>query len=176
MLVRVQHSAAMATSGPPRAAAEVGIPEGSDGEGSAAVPVGVGVGEPNGPEWFQPVIRLLAETQYELATRSTAQPHKPRGALASLKLEEFRGGRETTTHQYRAWKKSTVIIQKLYALTDAELPLVIYTQVKGRAKQLLEILEVSDLEKPGGLEMVWKVLDRAHEKMEHERAADTYGA
>ena len=35
---------------------------------------------------------------------------------------------------------------------------------------------MSDLEKPTGLEMVWKILDRAHERMEHERADDAYGA
>ena len=152
-----------------------------DSEVSAASETG-GDGVPRGgvpttdvPVWLQPIIQILAETQLELATKG-GSGGKPRGVLASLKLEEFRGGRETTTRQYRAWKKQTVITQKLYGLTDAELALIIYTQVRGRAKQLLEILEVTDLEKPDGLEMVWKILDRAHERMEHERADDAYGA
>ena len=51
-----------------------------------------------------------------------------------------------------------------------------YSQVKGRAKQLLEILEVSDLEKPTGQDICRKILDRAHQSMEHERADDAYGA
>ena len=81
-----------------------------DGEVSAASGTG-GDGVPRGgdpsmdaPAWLQPIIRILAETQLELATKGSG--HKPRGALATLKLEEFRGGRETTTHQYRAWKEA----------------------------------------------------------------------
>ena len=117
---------------------------------------------------------MLAETQQELATKSGSA--KPRTTLASLRLEELRGGREVTTHQYRAWKKQTPIIHKLHDLKDSELAFIVYSQEKGRTKQLLEILEASDLEKPTGLEMVWKILDRAHERMEHERADDAYGA
>ncbi len=63
-----------------------------------------------------------------------------------------------------------LITQRLHGSSDPELALVMYTQVKGRAKQLLEILEVKDLEQPGGLAMIWSILDRAHEPMEHERA------
>ena len=54
--------------------------------------------------------------------------------------------------------------------------MLIYSTVRGRAKQLLEVLEVADLEKPGGLAMVWTILDRAHERMDHERADDAYTA
>ena len=35
---------------------------------------------------------------------------------------------------------------------------------------------MADLERPDGLVTVWKILDRAHEQMEHERADDAYGA
>ena len=166
-----QHSAATGAGGggglsggdPQQSASRGGVPTGGDSSTDA-------------PMWLQPIIQILAETQLELATKGTNNPVKPRAALATLKLEEFRGGRETTTYQYRAWKKQAMITQKLYGLTDAELALIIYTQARGRAKQLLEILEVDDLEKPDGLEMVWKILDRAHERMEHERADDAYSA
>ncbi len=70
--------------------------------------------------------------------------------------------RGTTTHQYRSWRKQVLITQRWHGLSDPELALVMYTQVKGRAKQLLEILEVKDLEQPGGLAMIWSILDRAH--------------
>ncbi len=73
--------------------------------------------------------------------------------MATLKLEEFRGGRETTTHQHRNWRKQLHITQRLHGLLNSEMALIIYMQVKGRAKQL-EVLEVTDLEKPGGLAMV----------------------
>ena len=163
------------------------VPDSPHGDPSGGAPAEVDEdgdprdGDPSGgaptadvPAWLQPVLRILAETQLELATKSGDR--KSRTALASLKLEEFRGGRETTTHKYRAWKKQTVITQELYGLTDAELALTIYSQVRGRAKQLLEVLEVSDLKRPDGLATVWKILDRAHEQMEHERADDAYGA
>ena len=125
------------------------------------------------PEWLQPVLRMMAETQRDLVGRGA---NKPKHGLSTLRLDEFRGGRETTTHQYRSWRKQVQIMQRLHGLTDPEMALVLYTQVKGRAKQLLEVLELSDLEKPGGLAMVWSILDRAHERMEHERADDAYGA
>ncbi len=48
--------------------------------------------------------------------------------------------------------------------------------MKGRAKQILEGLEVKDFEQPGGLAMVCSILDRARERLEHERANDAYGA
>ena len=48
------------------------------------------------PAWLQPVLRILAETQLELATKTGER--RPRTAVSTVKLEEFRGGRETTTH------------------------------------------------------------------------------
>ena len=96
------------------------------------------------PKWLQSVLRMMAETHREILSRSAAT--KPKHGLATLRLDEFRGGRETTTHQYRSWRKQVLITQRLHGLSDPELALVMYTQVKGRAKQLLEILEVKDLE------------------------------
>ena len=71
---------------------------------------------------------------------------KPRMALATLKLEEFRGGREVTKHQYRAWKKQAQITQRLHGRTDTEMAFIIYNQAKARVKKVLEVLEVDDLE------------------------------
>ena len=129
-----------------------------------------GAGEPRAgePRWLPPVLRMMADTQSELANRLTT---KLQTVLAELKLEEFRGGRETTTHQHRNWRNRVQITQRLHGLSDSEMALTIYTQVKGRAKQLLEVLEVTDLEKPGGL-----TLDGAHERMEHKRTEDAYAA
>ena len=46
--------------------------------------------------------------------------------------------------------------------------------MKSKAKDLLEILEIEDLKKEDGLLTAWSILDKAHEKMEHERADDAY--
>ena len=93
---------------------EQGVPfsESEDGElGSAASDLD-GAGEPRAgePRWLPPVLRMMAETQRELPNRLTT---KPRAALATRKLEEFRGGRQTTTHQYRSWKKKVLINPKM---------------------------------------------------------------
>ena len=102
----------------------------SETDDGAEVPTAFGTGReagasgtPDAPAWLQPILRLLAETQHELAAKSGSV--KPRTALASLRVEEFRGGREVTTHQYRAWKKHTQIIQKLHGLKDSELAFII---------------------------------------------------
>ena len=170
--------------------ADVSDPEGAAGSGEN-VPAGrsseisgdeesavsgsvTGMSRVREPKWLQSVLRMMAETHREIESRSATT--KPKHGLATLRLDEFRGGRETTTHQYRSWRKQVLITQRLHGLSDPELALVMYTQVKGRAKQLLEILEVKDLEQPGGLAMIWSILDRAHERMEHERADDAYAA
>ncbi len=46
----------------------------------------------------------------------------------------------------------------LCKLTDAVLALVIYSQVKGNSKTMLDILETENLKQKDGLSMVWKTL------------------
>ena len=53
--------------------------------------------------------------------------------LSTIKLDEFSGGQGVSAHQYRTWKKSVKITQELNGLTDNELALLIYSQVKGKA-------------------------------------------
>ncbi len=84
------------------------------------------------------MLRMLAETQYESATRFST---RPKAILPNLKFDELRGGRETTTHQYRSWKRQVQITQHLHGLSDPEMALIIYTQVKGRGQQLFEVLK-----------------------------------
>ena len=90
----------------PRGAAEaIGVPSSEDdghGEGLSEHGSGGGAEWPATPNWLQPILRILAETQQKLALKSGSV--KPRKALASLRLEELRRGRETTPHHYRAWQ------------------------------------------------------------------------
>ncbi len=127
-----------------------------------------GAGE---PRWLPPVLRMLAEMHCEVATRIST---RPRATLTNLKFDEFRGGRETKTRQHRSWQKQARIAQHLHGLSDPEMALMMHTQAKGRAKQLLEVFEATDVEQPGGLNMVWAMLDRAHERVDCERADDLY--
>jgi len=46
--------------------------------------------------------------------------------------------------------------------------------LKGRAKDLIEILEVQDFEKTDVLALIWQVYDQAFERMAHERLNDVH--
>ena len=59
----------------------------------------------------------------------------------------------------------------VYQLTDTELAYVLYTQVKGEAKRLLEVLEIEDLQAPESLKTIWSLLDAAHAKISRARRA-----
>ena len=142
---------------------------GSSGGGSHGV--GSRTGE-HADEWLQNVLRALADTQRQLAGGKVQGGG--RRNLAKISIEDFYGGGTVTTHHYRMFNKHVSAVQKLHGLMDSELALVLYTQVKGKAKQSLEILDLEDLEKDDGLAMVWKIMDQSHEKMEHERADDAY--
>jgi len=154
-------------------AAGVPVP-GGDPEDEAASSADGSAESRSSPAWLQHVLRSLADAQRDLAGKVGNSGHEPRRNLAAIKLEEFTGGSGTTVHAYRTWKKSVQATARLYKLTDAELALVIYTQVKGKAKTMLDILEIQDLEGKEGLNMVWRILDQAHEKMEHERMDEAY--
>ncbi len=115
---------------------------------------------------------MMAQTKRGLVSRGAA---KPRAALATLRFDEFRGGRETVTHQYRTWRKQAdhSALARLIGAGDG-LDRLHSGEKPGEAAS--EVLEVTDLEKPGGLAMVWSIWDRARERMERERADDAYGA
>jgi len=125
------------------------------------------------PDWLQGVMQTLAD-----ATRALATPKgdgKGRRNLTKIQVDDFFGGPSVTAHQYRMLKKSVLAMKRLHGLADPEMALVLYSQVQGKAKQQLEILEVDDLDQDDGRDMVWRILDWSHEKMEHERADDAHG-
>ena len=121
--------------------------------------------------WIPAVLKSLAATQHELATKGGGS-HKGSRNLSSIRLDDFDGGRGVSAHQYRMWKKEVEVCKELNQLSNPETAMLIYRTVKGRAKQLLSILEVSDLKAEKGLDMIWTLLDQAHEKMAHERTDD----
>ena len=155
-----------------------GEPDLRDADPPPSVPgSGGSVADPDGvPGWLPPVLRMMAETQQRLGA---VGDKKDVGALrsrtiANVHLDEFYGGRQVTSYQYRQWKKHVEVVKQLYQLTDTELAFAIYTQVKGEAKRLLEVLEIEDLQAAGSLELIWSLLDSARAKMAHERADDAY--
>ena len=91
----------MAEVGEPGGAAE-NFPAGrasassADEESAVSGSATAGVPRAREPKWLQPILRMMAETHRELANCGGAT--KPKHGLATLRLDEFRGGRETTTH------------------------------------------------------------------------------
>ena len=99
------------------------------------------------PTSMQTVLRLIAETQkMMMSTQSTGQPIQKARILATVKIPEFDGSQMTTVRRYREWRKAVDIIRQLNGLSAKELAMLIYSQVTGRAKQLIEVIEAKDFE------------------------------
>ena len=84
--------------------------------------------------------------------------------LASVKIPYFDGSQSTTVRQYREWRKEIAVIKELNGLTDRELVVLLFRQLKGRAKELIEIIEFEDFEKDDVVHLIWKIYDDAFEK------------
>ena len=166
--------AAMATG------AEQRLVPGSDdhGEDGLSEPGAAGSSgglEAQSPAWLQHVLCALADGQRDLiASKSGHGRGDSKRNLAAVKIAEFSGGSGIAAYAYRTWKKSVQVTARLRKLTDAELALVIFTQVTGKAETMLDILEIVDLEHGNGPSMVWRILDQDREKMEHERRDEAY--
>ena len=91
--------------------------------------------EAQSPAWLQHVLRALADGQRELiASNSGHGSGDSKRNLSAVKIAEFSGGSGITAYAYGTWKKSVQATARLYKLTDAELALVIFTQVTGTAR------------------------------------------
>ena len=114
------------------------------------------------------VLRLMAETQRELArSHGDGRVAKTR-VLAAIKLPEFDGSLNTSVRRYREWRKKLDIGMEFNDLNDAEMALLLYTSLTnkpGRPKQLIEVMSTEDLEEPGALATIYKILDEAFGKM-----------
>ena len=127
-------------------------------------------------EDVQQILRLIAQTQLQLANATTGGGGGGKSRiLASVKIPNFEGAQNTTSVKvYREWRKDLSLIQKLNSLTDTEVAMLLLSQLKGRAKDLIEILEVQDFEKTDVLALIWQVYDQAFERMAHERLNDVH--
>ena len=85
--------------------------------------------------------------------------------LTSVKLDQFRGNRTA----YKDWKKTLKAQQALYKLTEEELAVLGYLNTAGEARDIVNQLEIEDLQEPGGLGRIMRLLDDAYEKRADER-------
>ena len=128
--------------------------------------------------WLLDVLNMLAKTQRDLVRKATGGDHGDGRSknLASVKIEEFFGEKGTSAYSYRQWKKSVEVTRRSHELNDQKLAMIMYTQLKGMAKKRVEILELTDLERPDVLQIIWEILDRSYEQLQHERVDDAYHA
>ena len=87
-----------------------------------------------------------------------------------MRIETFRGSRS----HYRDWKRIIEAQRNLYKLEDAELAMLIYLSCQGEPRQILNQLEVSEMQEPGGLGRIMRLLEesfgaRAEERFEQKQ-------
>ena len=93
-------------------------------------------------------------------------------SLSQVKIEPFKGSRD----HYRDWKRVLEAQKSLYRLEEGELAMLIYLSCEGGPRQILNQLEVSEMQEPGGLGRVMRLLEdsygaRADERFEEKQEA-----
>ena len=111
------------------------------------------------------IVRIMTETQRMCLSAATGggQQNKSR-ILAQVKIPAFDGHEGTTVRKYKEWRRELEIVQILNRLTEEELAMLLYTQVTGRAKQLIEVLKDRDFNEQGTLQYINEICDDAFEK------------
>ena len=130
------------------------------------------------------ILRSLADSQKILTQMLERNPNIRQNGenfngpkariLAVVKIPPFDGATTTTARQYKEWRKSVALTKQLNGLEDRDIALLLFGQLTGRAKELIEILELEDFEDGKVLDMIWQIFDSAFEKMEHQRLHDVH--
>ena len=125
-------------------------------EPSEAQPLGSDVNT-----WLPGMLSMMAETQRDLARKTSGGGHnsesEKKNNFGNVKIEGFYGDKGTSAYSYRHWKKSVEVTKKLHSLSDQDLAMIMYTQLKGMAKKRVEILELQDLERYDMLQAIWEI-------------------
>ena len=120
------------------------------------------------------ILRLLAETQRQMANHMSKDNNNNNKGIANVRLLPFDGNKNITTQQYQEWKKDVYIKKDLYGIKDNQLSQLIYSQVTGEAKLRLRVMTIDDLKSPNALNVIWQIFDKVHAKTEKERADKAY--
>lgn len=99
-----------------------------------------------------------------LKRRVHHQLERPKSSLGSVKVEEFSGER----FKYTKWKKAVEAQQELYRLEEQELAMLVYLSTKRDARDCLDQAPISEFTRPGGLRLVWRLLDEAFGETDEE--------
>ena len=99
----------------------------------------------------------------EQAKKQQSDRLKP--SLSQVRIETFKGSRS----HYRDWKRTLEAQRALYRLEDHELALLIYLSCEGEPRQILNQLEMEEIQEPGGLGRVLKLLEDSYGSRSDER-------
>eukprot|EP00913_Durusdinium_trenchii_P008570 g8049.t1 len=89
---------------------------------------------------------------------------RPKSSLGSVRIEEYYGERS----RYIKWKRTIQAQQCLYGLENQELAMLVYLSTRKEARDVVEQHPVTSYTGPGGLALLWKVLDEAFGESETE--------
>ncbi|CAE7449079.1 TY1B-PR1 [Symbiodinium sp. CCMP2592] len=80
---------------------------------------------------------------------------RPKSSIGSVKIEEFHGERK----KFRAWRRASEAQEHLYKLESSELAMLLYLSTRGEARDTLDQRPLSDYTAPGGLVVMWALLE-----------------
>ena len=86
-------------------------------------------------------------------------------SLSQVRIETFKGNRS----HYREWRKTIEAQQALYRLADEELAMLIYLSTTGEARAVVNQMELKEMQEPGGLGRVLRLLEDAYGARADER-------
>lgn len=89
---------------------------------------------------------------------------RPKSSLGSVKIEEYAGERS----RYAKWKKAVEAQQQLYRLDEEELAMLIYLSSRRDARDCLDQRSITEYTRPGGLRLVWRLLDESFGETDEE--------
>ena len=89
---------------------------------------------------------------------------RPKSSLGSVRIEEYWGERS----RYVKWKRTIQAQQCLHGLESQELAMLVYLSTRKEARDVVEQHPVTAYTGPGGLQLLWRVLDEAFGESEAE--------
>ena len=121
--------------------------------------------EPEGSEWTDPESSARTSEIRELLQKKWKnQQDRPKSSLGSVRIEDFAGERS----KYRGWRRVVKAQQELYRLETTELSMLIYFSCKKEARDVLDQLTIDEMVAPGGLGLIWQLLDEAYHETSEE--------
>ena len=93
-----------------------------------------------------------------LLRRRARGDERPKSSIGSVKIEDFYGDRR----KFRAWRRAIEAQEHLYRLEQSELAMLLYLSTKGEARDILDQRPLSDFTSPGGLTIMWKLLEETY--------------